>query len=66
MVCDYVTKLTRAPATMRESDLCPLRRAGLDDRAILDLVHIAGFFAHANRLADALGCDLEDGMRPRS
>ena len=47
---------------MTKDDLELLRVAGLDDRAILDLVHIAGFFAHANRIVDALGCELEDGM----
>jgi len=41
-----------------------LRTAGLDDRAILDVAHVAGFFAYANRIVDGLGCDLEPGMPP--
>ena len=44
---------------MKEDDLAPLRGAGLDDRAIVDLVHVIGFFAYANRLADGLGIDPE-------
>jgi uncharacterized peroxidase-related enzyme len=61
-ICEYAAKLTRAPASLRKEDLEPLRRAGLDDRAILDVAHVVGFFAHANRIADGLGCELEPGM----
>ncbi len=42
--------------------MAALREAGLDDRAILDLVHVIGFFAYANRLVDGLGCELEAEM----
>ena len=42
--------------------MAALREAGLEDRAILDLVHVIGFFAYANRLVDGLGCELEAGM----
>ena len=54
--------LTRAPAAVGEAELAPLREAGLDDRAILDLAHVIGFFAYANRLVDGLGCELEAEM----
>jgi uncharacterized peroxidase-related enzyme len=64
-IAGYAAKLTRDPAGMRPEDLAPLRSAGLDDRAILDLAHVVGFFAYANRVADGLGCDLEAEMRPR-
>ncbi len=50
---------------MKESAVEGLRAAGLDDRGILDLVHVIGFFAYANRLADGLGVDLEPSMEER-
>lgn len=57
---DYALKLTEAPGSMRQEDLNPLRQAGLDDRAILDLNMIVGYFAFVNRLADGLGVPLEE------
>lgn len=59
-LCEFAAALTRKPQEMRESSLDALRAAGLDDRGILDLVHVIGFFAYANRLADGLGVDLEE------
>lgn len=61
-MCEYASKLTKAPASVQEPDLEPLRAAGLDDRAILDVAHVVGFFAYANRLVDGLGCELEPEM----
>lgn len=52
---DYATKLTRTPADMVEADLEPLRAAGLDDGAILELNQIAAYFAYANRTVLGLG-----------
>lgn len=57
---DYALKLTDTPAQVQREDIAPLRAAGLDDRAILDLNMIAGYFAFVNRLADGLGVPLED------
>ncbi len=57
---DYSVKLTESPGKMSEDDLAPLREAGFDDRAILDINQIVGYFAFANRLADGLGVELED------
>jgi len=56
-LCDYSAKLTHDPAKSRREDLEALRENGLDDRAILDLAHVIGFFAYANRIADGLGCE---------
>lgn len=61
-LCEYAAGLTKAPGAAGEAALGPLREAGLDDRAILDLAHVIGFFAYANRLVDGLGCELEAGM----
>jgi alkylhydroperoxidase family enzyme len=59
---DYVAKLTLAPATVTENDIQDLRRIGFDDRAILDMAHITGYFALVTRLADGLGVTLEPGF----
>ena len=56
---DYAVKLTRSPGGMAAEDLERLRRHGYGDRAILDATHIIGYFNHINRVADALGIDLE-------
>jgi uncharacterized peroxidase-related enzyme len=57
---DYADKLTREPWAMTESDLVPLRSAGLDDRGILDLNQAVAYFAYVNRVADGLGVVLDE------
>ena len=47
---------------MGREALNPLRDAGLDDRAILDLVQVIAYFNFVNRLADGLGVELEPEM----
>ena len=64
-LCEFAAQLTRHPQHMKESAVEGLRAAGFDDRGILDLVHVIGFFAYANRLADGLGVDLEPSMEER-
>jgi uncharacterized peroxidase-related enzyme len=61
----YAEKLTREPSRMTEADLGALRAAGLTDRDILDAVQVIGYFNLINRVADALGVDLEPDMEPR-
>jgi uncharacterized peroxidase-related enzyme len=57
---DYAAKLTRTPAAVSEADVQALRKAGFDDRAILDIAQITAYFAFVTRLADGLGVTLED------
>lgn len=57
---DYVAKLTEAPATTREADILALRAVGFEDKAILEINQITGFFAWCNRTVDGLGVALED------
>lgn len=47
---------------MTPADLDRLREVGLADEAILEAVHVVGYFNHINRVADALGVDPEDFM----
>ena len=56
---DYAAKLTLTPARMEEADLSPLRDAGFDDSAILEIVQVVSFFNYINRVADALGIENE-------
>jgi uncharacterized peroxidase-related enzyme len=56
---DYAVKLTLEPWAMEEGDVEALRRAGLDDAAILDVAQVTAYFAFVNRLADGLGVELE-------
>ncbi|MDH3216773.1 MAG: hypothetical protein OEN01_10835 [Candidatus Krumholzibacteria bacterium] len=49
---------------MSHSDLEVLRGHGVDDRAIHDAVQVVGMFNHLTRVADALGVEPEDFVRP--
>ena len=44
---------------MCAEDLIPLREAGYNDRAILDINQITSYYAYVNRIADGLGVELE-------
>ena len=55
----YAVKLAREPRSMTRDDVETLRTAGFSDPAILEIVHVVGFFSYYNRLADGLGIDPE-------
>jgi uncharacterized peroxidase-related enzyme len=61
-IVDFALKLTEKPREAARGDLNPLRAHGLSDEDILVLVHVVGYFNHINRVADALGVDLEPDM----
>ncbi len=63
-IVDFARRLTTLPQDARPEDLDRLRAHGLSDEDLLVLVHVIGYFNHINRLADALGVDLEDDMPP--
>lgn len=44
---------------MSRADIDHLRSIGLDDRAIHDATQVISFFNYINRIADALGIELE-------
>lgn len=56
---DFAVKLGRDSHSMSRDDVEALRAVGFSDTAILDIVHITGFFSYYNRLADGLGIELE-------
>lgn len=57
---DYAVALTRAPAAVQAADVEALRRAGLSDRAILDVALVTGYFNFVNRIAEGLGVELSE------
>jgi len=48
---------------MRRSDVDALRRAGLTDRGVLDVVQVVAYFNYINRVAGGLGIDPEPEWR---
>ena len=56
----HAERLTVAPAAMTESDLEELRAVELDDKDILDLTLIVGYFNFVNRVAVGLGVSYSD------
>ena len=56
---DHVVKLTKDPTKVSKTDIEGLRRAGFDDKAILQVTLIASWFNYINRVADALGVGRE-------
>ena len=58
----YVEKLTLHPQRCRREDVDALRAAGADDLEIHATVQVAAYFNYINRVADALGVDLEPEM----
>ena len=61
-LCEFAELLTRTPAQMTRAACDRLRAGGLTDRDILDAVEVISYFNYINRVADALGVDLEPEM----
>lgn len=51
----YAAKLTRAAASISQSDICAMRDAGWDDGQILEINQVTAYFAYANRTVLGLG-----------
>jgi uncharacterized peroxidase-related enzyme len=52
---DFAVLVTQQPSSATPADLDRLRRAGFDDRGILQIAMIASWFNYINRIADVLG-----------
>jgi uncharacterized peroxidase-related enzyme len=63
-LCEFAAKLTHDQHRMTPSDLEALLAHGFDDRAIHDAVQVIGYFNYITRVADALGVEREDFVRP--
>ena len=55
VMLDYVVKLTKDATKVWKDDIDGLRKAGFEDRGILQITLIASWFNYINRVADALG-----------
>lgn len=62
-LCEYAEKVTLRPAECTEIDVLSLRSAGWSDEAIHDAVQIIAYFNYINRVADALGVEVEPDAR---
>lgn len=54
----FLEKLTLEPDRVDADDIAALRRAGLDDAAIEDAIHVCAIFNTLDRVADALDFDV--------
>lgn len=63
VLCTFAAKLTNTPAQMTEADIIRLREHGLNDRAVHDATQVISYFNYINRIADALGVEVEDFIR---
>jgi uncharacterized peroxidase-related enzyme len=59
VMLDYVIKLTKDATKVWKDEIEGLRKAGFDDRGILQITLIASWFNYINRVADALGVGRE-------
>jgi uncharacterized peroxidase-related enzyme len=57
VLLDYVFKLSRSPGEMTQADIDGLRAAGWTDPQIVATIHVTGFFAYMNRVAEAFGLE---------
>jgi len=63
-ICEYALKLTRHQHEITSADLDALRAHGLNDRAIHDTVQVVAYFNYITRIADGLGVEPEDFIKP--
>lgn len=63
-LCEFAAKLTLDQHSMSPADLDELRAQGFDDRAIHDAAQVIGYFNYITRIADSLGVEPEDFIRP--
>ncbi len=59
---EFSRKLTTSPSDMNRSDVEELRKAGLDDAAIVELVSVTAYFNFINRVALGLGVRLDEAL----
>jgi uncharacterized peroxidase-related enzyme len=63
-LCRFAEKLTSDQHDMGQDDVDELRDHGFDDRAVHDATQVVAYFNYITRVADALGVEPEDHIRP--
>ena len=63
-LCDFAVKLTLRPGAMSKQDFDLLGQQGFTDEQITIAVQVIGYFNYINRVAEGLGVDPEDWMKP--
>ena len=63
-LCAFASKLTHHAKDVSAADIDALRDQGFADRAIHDAVQVIGYFNYVTRVADGLGIEAEDFIRP--
>ncbi len=61
-ILSFAEKLAQTPPSVGADDVAELKRVGLSDRDVTDLVHNVGFFCYINRIGEGLGVELEEFM----
>jgi uncharacterized peroxidase-related enzyme len=64
VLLDYVVALTCEPSERKLEDVERIREYGFDDAALVRATLIAAFYNLVNRIASALGVELEDDVDP--
>lgn len=60
LILDYVELLNRDATLVTPEYIDMLKRRGLTDRMLHDIVQVTAYFNYVNRLADGLGVELEE------
>lgn len=61
VILEFVEKINGQAYQIAQLDIDELKTHGLSERAIHDIVQVCSYFNYINRLADALGVELEEG-----
>jgi uncharacterized peroxidase-related enzyme len=59
----FAEKMTRDATQICEDDVQILREVGFSDADVLDIVHVTCLFNYMDRLADALGVELDEVLK---
>ena len=63
LLLEYAEQITRDATRITKGDIDRLKAAGFSDKDILEATHIAAYFNYVDRLADALGVQLDDAFK---
>ncbi len=59
-ILDYTEMITLKAHTINQDYINGMRSLGFDDHILHDIVQVVSYFNYVNRMADALGVELEE------